>query len=136
MALLNFTLSEEGVAAFRDALICLNKFSDDVSLEARKDSVCAMKLNSLEISLTGVQFVLTTLNTSKSAYANFRFATTRFFSRYQFQGSGQFRERFYCTLYIRVCSPITGMFILVLIWAAGTYLTLPKSYWSGQSAGH
>jgi cell cycle checkpoint control protein RAD9A len=39
MALLNFTLSEEGVAAFRDALICLNKFSDDVSVEARKDSV-------------------------------------------------------------------------------------------------
>lgn len=41
MALLNFTLSEEGVSAFRDALICLNKFSDDVSLEARKDSVCS-----------------------------------------------------------------------------------------------
>uniref|UniRef100_A0A0D2Y5D9 Uncharacterized protein n=1 Tax=Fusarium oxysporum (strain Fo5176) TaxID=660025 RepID=A0A0D2Y5D9_FUSOF len=40
MALLNFTLSEEGVSAFRDALICLNKFSDDVSLEARKDSIC------------------------------------------------------------------------------------------------
>ncbi len=39
MAILNFTLSEEGVSAFRDALICLNKFSDDVSLEARKDSV-------------------------------------------------------------------------------------------------
>lgn len=39
MAVLNFTLSEEGVSAFRDALICLNKFSDDVSLEARKDSV-------------------------------------------------------------------------------------------------
>lgn len=39
MAILSFTLSEEGVSAFRDALICLNKFSDDVSLEARKDSV-------------------------------------------------------------------------------------------------
>ena len=39
MAVLNFTLSEEGVSALRDALICLNKFSDDVSLEARKDSV-------------------------------------------------------------------------------------------------
>lgn len=39
MAVLSFTLSEEGVSAFRDALICLNKFSDDVSLEARKDSV-------------------------------------------------------------------------------------------------
>ena len=39
MAILNFTLSEEGVAALRDALICLSKFSDDVSLEARKNSV-------------------------------------------------------------------------------------------------
>jgi cell cycle checkpoint control protein RAD9A len=39
MAVLNFTLSEDSVAALRDALICLNKFSDDVSLEARKDSV-------------------------------------------------------------------------------------------------
>lgn len=85
MPLLSFTLSEEGVAAFRDALICLNKFSDDVSLEARKDS-----------------FVLTTLNTSKSAYASVKFATTKFFSRYHFQGSRQFRDRFHCTLYIRV----------------------------------
>ncbi|KAH7140716.1 Rad9-domain-containing protein [Dactylonectria macrodidyma] len=84
MSLLNFTLSEEGVSAFRDALICLNKFSDDVSLEARRDS-----------------FVLTTLNTSKSAYASVRFATNKFFSRYHFQGSSQFRDRFYCTLYIR-----------------------------------
>ncbi|PNY26726.1 DNA repair protein rad9 [Tolypocladium capitatum] len=84
MAVLTFTLSEEGVAAFRDALICLNKFSDDVSLEARKES-----------------FVLTTLNNSKSAYASFRFATNKFFSRYQYQAGGQFRERFYCSLYIR-----------------------------------
>ncbi|KAK7415709.1 hypothetical protein QQZ08_012266 [Neonectria magnoliae] len=84
MALLNFTLSEEGVSALRDALICLNKFSDDVSLEARRDSL-----------------VLTTLNTSKSAYASVRLATNKFFLRYQFQGSGQFRDRFYCTLYIR-----------------------------------
>ncbi|KAF4512156.1 hypothetical protein G6O67_001332 [Ophiocordyceps sinensis] len=84
MALVAFTLSEEGVAAFRDALTCLNKFSDDVSLEARRDS-----------------FVLTTLNNSKSAYASFRFATNKFFSRYQYQGSGQSHERFHCNLYIR-----------------------------------
>lgn len=44
MAVLNFTLSEDGVSAFRDALICLNKFSDDVSLEARKDSVSTKTL--------------------------------------------------------------------------------------------
>lgn len=39
MAILTFTLSEEGVTAFRDALNCLSKFSEDVSIEARKDSV-------------------------------------------------------------------------------------------------
>ncbi|KYK55873.1 hypothetical protein DCS_07838 [Drechmeria coniospora] len=84
MAVLEFTLSEEGVTGFRDALICLNKFSDDVFLEARKDS-----------------FILTTLNNSKSAYASVRFATSKFFSRYQYQPGGQFRERVYCSLYIR-----------------------------------
>ncbi|PHH77019.1 hypothetical protein CDD80_1006 [Ophiocordyceps camponoti-rufipedis] len=84
MPVLTFILSEDGVAAFREALICLSKFSDDVSLEARKDS-----------------FVLTTLNNSKSAYASFRFATTKFFSRYQFQAGEQYRERFHCSLYIR-----------------------------------
>jgi len=40
MALVSFTLSEEGVGAFNDALICVNKFSDDVCLEVRKDKVC------------------------------------------------------------------------------------------------
>ena len=39
MAVLNFTLSEEGVAAFHDALACVVKFSEDVCLEARKDKV-------------------------------------------------------------------------------------------------
>jgi cell cycle checkpoint control protein RAD9A len=85
MAVLNFTLSEDSVAILRDALICLNKFSDDVSLEAKRDS-----------------FILTTLNNSKSAYACFKFATNKFFSRYQYQGTGEHRERFYCTLYIKV----------------------------------
>lgn len=40
MALVNFTLSEEGVGAFNDALTCIHKFSDDVSLEVKKDKVC------------------------------------------------------------------------------------------------
>lgn len=39
MAVLNFTLSEEGVNALRDALACLGRFSDEVSLEAKKDRV-------------------------------------------------------------------------------------------------
>lgn len=40
MPLLKFTLSEEAVAALRDALACLNKFSEEVSFEATKDKVC------------------------------------------------------------------------------------------------
>ncbi|CAN8097306.1 unnamed protein product [Discula destructiva] len=84
MALVSFTLSEEGVGAFNDALICVNKFSDDVSLEARKDKL-----------------VLTALNLTKSAYVSFTFAANRFFSRFSFNGNTQYHERFFCTMYIR-----------------------------------
>ncbi|KAK3938371.1 hypothetical protein QBC46DRAFT_390476 [Diplogelasinospora grovesii] len=84
MVLLNFTLSEEGVAVLHDALACIYKFSDDVCMEARKDKL-----------------TLTALNISKSAYVCFTFASNRFFSRYKFEGSAQYRERFFCQLYIR-----------------------------------
>jgi cell cycle checkpoint control protein RAD9A len=39
MAVLNFTLSEEGMAVFHDALACMVKFNEDVCLEGRKDKV-------------------------------------------------------------------------------------------------
>ncbi|KAL2201148.1 Rad9-domain-containing protein [Corynascus similis CBS 632.67] len=84
MVVLNFTLSEEGVAVLHDALACMFKFSDDVCLEARKDKL-----------------TLTTLNISKSAYVCFTFAANRFFSRYSFEGSPQYRDRFFCQLYTR-----------------------------------
>ncbi|KAM7202295.1 Rad9 domain containing protein [Naviculisporaceae sp. PSN 640] len=84
MAVLNFTLSEEGVTVFHDALACMFKFSDDVCLEARND-----------------RLTLTTLNISKSAYICFTFAANRFFSRYNFEGNAQYRERFFCQLYIK-----------------------------------
>ncbi|KAL1838088.1 hypothetical protein VTJ49DRAFT_3080 [Mycothermus thermophilus] len=84
MVVLNFTLSEEGVAVLHDALACMFKFSDDVCLEARKDKL-----------------TLTTLNLSKSAYICFSFAVNRFFSRYNFEGTPQYRDRFFCQLYIR-----------------------------------
>ncbi|KAI1803108.1 Rad9-domain-containing protein [Daldinia bambusicola] len=84
MAVLNFTLSEEGVSRFRDALTCLSKFSDEVSLEAKKDKL-----------------VFTTLNPSKTAYLSFSFVAKRFFSRYHFEGVPQNREKFYCKLHNR-----------------------------------
>ncbi|KAI0873330.1 Rad9-domain-containing protein [Hypoxylon argillaceum] len=84
MAVLKFTLSEDGVNVLRDALACLGKFSDEVSLEAKKD-----------------RLVLTALNTSKSAYASIAFAANRFFSKYQFAGVAQNRDKFFCKLYNR-----------------------------------
>ncbi|KAI1170158.1 Rad9-domain-containing protein [Nemania sp. FL0916] len=84
MAVLQFTLSEDGVSVLRDALACLGKFSDEVSLEAKKDKL-----------------VLTALNTSKSAYASFAFATNRFFSKYLYAGASQNRDKFFCKLYNR-----------------------------------
>lgn len=51
MAVLRFTLSEDGVGVLRDALACLGKFSEEVSLEAKKDRVrctpCHLLLSSL-----------------------------------------------------------------------------------------
>lgn len=49
MALVSFTLSEEGVGAFNDALMCIHKFSDDVSLEFRKDKVRHLPFADLKI---------------------------------------------------------------------------------------
>ncbi|KAI1338243.1 Rad9-domain-containing protein [Xylariaceae sp. FL0016] len=84
MAILQFTLSEEGVGALREALHCLGKFSEEVSLEAKKD-----------------RLVFTTINSSKSAYAAFAFAANRFFSKYSFDGMGQHHDKFFCKLYNR-----------------------------------
>lgn len=43
MPLLQFTLSREGVNALREALACLSKFNEEVSLEAKKDRVGALE---------------------------------------------------------------------------------------------
>lgn len=40
MAIVNFTLSEEGVVVLQTALACMLKFVDEVYLEAFKDKVC------------------------------------------------------------------------------------------------
>lgn len=49
-----------------------------------------------------LKLVLTALNTSKSAYASIAFAANRFFSKYQFAGVAQNRDKFFCKLYNRV----------------------------------
>ncbi|KAH9899018.1 Rad9-domain-containing protein [Xylariomycetidae sp. FL2044] len=82
MAVLKFTLSEEGVSVLREALVCLVKFNDEVTLEAKQE-----------------RLTFTTLNLSKSAYASFALQSNRFFSKYIYEGQAQHRERFFCKLY-------------------------------------
>ncbi|KAI0393117.1 Rad9-domain-containing protein [Xylariaceae sp. FL0594] len=81
MAILKFTLSDDGVSSLRDALACLGKFSDEVSLEAKRD-----------------RLVLTAINISKSAYASITLATNRFFSKYHYAGAAHGNDRFFCKL--------------------------------------
>ncbi|KAI9798917.1 MAG: hypothetical protein M1825_004930 [Sarcosagium campestre] len=73
MPSLNLAILPDGVGKIHDALLCLARFSDFVSLEARR-----------------AKLVLTALNPSKSAYASFTLDGNLFFSKYQFS-SGQAR---------------------------------------------
>ncbi|KAG0648557.1 DNA repair rad9 [Hyphodiscus hymeniophilus] len=83
MAVLNFTLSPEALGKLHDALVCLGKFSEAVSIEAVHDKL-----------------ILTALNSSKSAYASFTLIGNKFFSKYQYRGvGGQAREKFNCKIY-------------------------------------
>lgn len=119
MALVDFTLSEDGVSAFNDALVCIHKFSDDVSLEIKKDKVSASVRHPregfprarilstyvlTEVKFSTEQLVLTALNLTKSAYVSFTFIANRFFSRFNFEGNAQYRERFFCSIYIKACT--------------------------------
>lgn len=40
MAILGFTLSPEAIGKLHDALVCLGKFSEAVSVQASRDKVC------------------------------------------------------------------------------------------------
>ncbi|CAF9919078.1 MAG: hypothetical protein HETSPECPRED_003939 [Heterodermia speciosa] len=87
---LSFALSDEGVVRIHDALICLAKFGEQVSLEARHD-----------------RLTLAALNSSKTAYASFCLDKTTFFQNYHYSPSeaqsqraeAEAEPRFTCQLY-------------------------------------
>ncbi|PBP17691.1 DNA repair protein rad9 [Diplocarpon rosae] len=84
MAVLNFTLNPESLEKLHNALACLSKFSEAVSLEASHDKL-----------------VLTALNSSKSAYASFTLGS-KFFSKYHFKPvktGSQAKDKFTCKIY-------------------------------------
>jgi cell cycle checkpoint control protein RAD9A len=104
MAILNFTLSPEALSKLHDALVCLGKFSEAVSIEASHDKVGYTSFNCVVV-LIQRQLVLTALNTSKSAYASFKLMGNKFFSKYQYKpprSGPQAKEKFYCKIYNKV----------------------------------
>ncbi|OCK96252.1 uncharacterized protein K441DRAFT_657638 [Cenococcum geophilum 1.58] len=83
MVTLNFTLTPEAASRVHDFLICLAKFSDSVSIEARRD-----------------RLTFTALNSSKSAYASFALEGNKFFSQYEcLPSNGGMEGRFTCSMY-------------------------------------
>ncbi|KAI9646766.1 hypothetical protein NHQ30_004765 [Ciborinia camelliae] len=85
MAILTFTLTPDALGKFHDALVCLGKFSETVSIEA-----------------THSRLTLTTLNSTKSAYASFTLVGNKFFSKYQYtpvHSGHQTPEKFTCKIY-------------------------------------
>ncbi|EKG20046.1 Rad9 [Macrophomina phaseolina MS6] len=80
MVALNFTLHPQALASLHDALVCLGKFSESVSIEARRERLS-----------------LTALNSSKSAYASFVLDASKFFSDYRFASDAD--GRFTCRIY-------------------------------------
>lgn len=78
---LRFTLSPERCARFYDALTCLSKFSEFLSLEARYG-----------------QLSLAALNLSKSAYASFTFEKEEFFLLYEYDALTRAGDRFSCSI--------------------------------------
>lgn len=83
MAIVSFTLSDESVVAFQNVLACILRFSEDVSLDAKRGAL-----------------VLSALNLTKTAFVSFTFSASHF-ARYRYEGSTRFADRFYCVLYIR-----------------------------------
>lgn len=83
---------------------CSNSVTMSVWRQEKTRSVSfpLLFLNNGQITdLLFLQLALSTLNVSKSAYVCFTFAANRFFSRFNFEGNAQYRERFACQLYIK-----------------------------------
>lgn len=107
MVTLNVTLGLEAIAKLHDILVCLSKFSDIVSIEARNETVRSDDRSlPLPLPLTCSQLTLSTLNSTKSGYASFAFDKS-FFSRYTYEPtlststSSATESRFTCSLLTR-----------------------------------
>ncbi|KAK5955015.1 hypothetical protein OHC33_003694 [Knufia fluminis] len=72
MPTFGFAISPNAIAQLHDALSCLAKFDENISLEA-----------------TAQELRISSLNSSKTAYASFIFNSTTFFDKYHFSASSR-----------------------------------------------
>ncbi|KAJ5542334.1 Rad9/Ddc1 [Penicillium sp. DV-2018c] len=86
MTSLSLSLGPPALVQLHDALICLSKFSETVSIEAETDLLR-----------------LSALNSTKTGFASFTFEKDVYFQEYSFRGGGDNRgvsmERFFCQIY-------------------------------------
>lgn len=75
MPIFTFTITPLAIAQLHEALSCLARFDENISLEA----------NSHELRISS-------LNSSKTAYASFVFSGAQFFEKYQFRSTRQGAE--------------------------------------------
>ena len=83
MAILSFSLSPEATGLVYELLVCLAKFGEQVSIEARSDKL-----------------TITALNLSRTAYSSFALDASTFFISYDFRGNSAATggDRFTCQL--------------------------------------
>ncbi|KAK6388050.1 hypothetical protein LTR65_008216 [Meristemomyces frigidus] len=83
MAVLSFSLSPEATSRIYELLVCLAKFGESVSIEARSEKL-----------------TITALNLSRTAYASFALDARSFFVDYDFSASSSAKggDRFTCQL--------------------------------------
>ncbi|KAK3114175.1 hypothetical protein LTR53_007754 [Teratosphaeriaceae sp. CCFEE 6253] len=95
MAILTFSLTAEATGKLYDALVCLAKFGESVSIEARREKARTPLALPATRNLT-----ITSLNLSKTAYAAFALDATAFFVDYEYNvgGSAKNGDRFTCQL--------------------------------------
>ncbi|WPH02781.1 Rad9-domain-containing protein [Acrodontium crateriforme] len=86
MTVLSFSLTPDATGRMYELLVCLAKFGDSVSLEARSEKASPL--------------TITALNLSRTAYASFALDAKTFFISYDFQATSSLKngDRFTCQL--------------------------------------
>lgn len=88
MAVLSFSLTPEATGRVYEALVCLAKFGEAVSIEAKSEKARFHPTAWFTKYANARQLTITALNLSRTAYAAFALDSRSFFISYDFRGGG------------------------------------------------